>query len=77
MMDELIERLMQRIAKLEGWEVRDIKKDDLTKKDLIRLNQWEKIARSCLEEIDSFLNEEEISFEDLEVSARYNFPNVK
>jgi hypothetical protein len=77
MMDELIERLVQRIAKLEGWEVRNIKKDDLTKKDLIRLNQWEKIARSCLEEIDSFLNEEEISFEDLEVSARYNFTNVE
>ena len=73
MMDELIERLVRHMAKAEGWEIGDIKRVD---PDNPRLRKWVAIAQSCLQEIDTFLSEEEISFEDLEISARYSFPSV-
>lgn len=73
MNDELIERLVRRIAKAEGWDIGDIKRVD---PENPRLKKWVALAQSCLQEIDTFLNEEEISFEDLEISARYIFPSI-
>jgi hypothetical protein len=34
------------------------------------------MAASCLGEIDSYLEEQEIEFGDLEVSSRYEMPQV-
>lgn len=66
-MDELIERLALRLAKSEGWEVETVNLENP------RMKKWMSMAQSCLEEIDIFLKEEEMTFDDLEVSDRYDW----
>lgn len=65
MTDELIERLARRLAKVQGWEIGSIDPENP------RMKQWLLMAQVCLGEIETFLAEEEIAFEDLEISARY------
>lgn len=70
MYHELIERLAVVLAKGEGWEVQDINGDNP------RMKIYLKMAASCLGEIDNYLEEQEIEFGDLEVSSRYQMPEV-
>jgi hypothetical protein len=70
MYHELIERLAIVLAKGEGWEVQDINGDNP------RMKIYLKMAAACLGEIDNYLEEQEIEFGDLEVSSRYQMPEV-
>lgn len=70
MYHELIERLAVVLAKGEGWEVQDINGDNP------RMKIYLKMAAACLGEIDNYLEEQEIEFGDLEVSSRYQMPEV-
>jgi hypothetical protein len=65
MTDELIERLARRLAKVQGWDIGDINLENP------RIREWMLMAQVCLGEIEEFLAEEEIVFEDLEISSRY------
>jgi hypothetical protein len=65
MTDELIERLARRLAKVQGWDIGDINLENP------RIREWLLMAQVCLGEIETFLAEEEIAFEDLEISSRY------
>lgn len=67
---ELLERLAVVLAKGEGWEIEDIHGDNP------RMKIYLKMAASCLSEIDNYLEEQEIEFGDLEVSSRYQMPQV-
>lgn len=66
-MDELIERLALRLAKSEGWDVETVNLENP------RMKKWMSVAQYCLEEIYSYLRQEELSFDDLDVSARYDW----
>ena len=70
MYHELIKRLAVVLAKGEGWEVQDIHGDNP------RMKIYLKMAAACLGEIDNYLEEQEIEFGDLEVSSRYQMPEV-
>ena len=70
MYHELLERLAIILAKEEGWEIEDIHGDNP------RMKIYLKMAASCLSEINLFLEEQEIEFGDLEVSYRYEMPQV-
>ncbi|MEG4023721.1 hypothetical protein [Microcoleus sp. S13C4] len=67
---ELVERLAIILAKTEGWEIGDIHGDNP------RMKVYLKMAAACLGEIDNYLEEQEIEFADLEVSSRYEMPQV-
>ena len=70
MYHELIERLAVVLAKGEGWEVQDINGDNP------RMKIYLKMTAACLGEIDNYLEEQKIEFGDLEVSSRYQIPEV-
>ena len=65
MTDELIERLARRLAKVQGWDMGNINLENP------RIRAYMLMAQACLGEIETFLAEEEIAFEDLEISSRY------
>lgn len=70
MYHELVERLAIILAQTEGWEIEDIHGNNP------RMKVYLKMAASCLGEIDNYLEEQEIEFADLEVSSRYEMPQV-
>ena len=71
MYHELIQRLALILAQTEGWEIEDIHGDNP------RMKVYLKMAAGCLGEIDNYLEEQEIEFGDLEVSYRYEMPQVE
>lgn len=70
MYHELLERLALILAQTEGWEIEDIHGGNP------RMKVYLKMAAGCLGEIDNYLEEQEIEFGDLEVSSRYEMPQV-
>ncbi len=71
MYHELIERLAIRLPKVEGW---DITKD--VNHNHPRIKVYLAMAKACLTEIDTFIEEEGVEFKDLEVSTRYQMSDV-
>lgn len=67
---ELLERLALILAKTEGWEIEDIHPGNP------RMKVYLKMAAACLGEIDSYLEEQEVEFGDLEVNGSYEMPEV-
>ena len=70
MYHELLERLALILAQTEGWEIEDIHGNNP------RMKVYLKMAAACLGETDSYLEEQGIEFGDLEVSSRYEMPQV-
>ncbi|MDB9513882.1 hypothetical protein PN499_22030 [Kamptonema animale CS-326] len=68
MLDKLIERLALQLAQAKYWKINS---DDETEKvSKSRLKQARKIAELCLQEIEDFLHEENLNFDDLGIDER-------
>lgn len=70
MYHELIERLTLRLAKSQGYEFKNIHCDNA------RAQMYLQMAHACLNEIATFLEEEEEDFDNLEVLDRYQMPCI-
>ena len=68
MLDKLIERLALQLAQAKYWKINS--DDETEKASKSRLKQARKIAELCLQEIEDFLHEENLNFDDLGIDER-------
>lgn len=71
MYHELVEELAVVLAQADGWNVTNIHNSDNP-----RAKVYLKMAAACLRKIDTFLEDEGVEFDELDIGDRYQMPQV-
>lgn len=71
MYHELVEELAIVLAQADGWNVANIHDNHNP-----RAKVYLKMASACLRRIDTFLEDEGIEFDDLDIKDRYQMPQT-